>query len=189
MNLTEFLESIYRNSLVDRAKEFATKKHQGQKRQGGADYVIHPTRVADFVKQNKYSKRKPELMAAAFLHDTLEDTSTTIEELRENFGDLVASLVGELTSDKAEILKQGKAKYLISKMKGMSNYALVLKLADRLDNVSDLHLANEKFRIKYSNETKQILNALSQDRKLTYSQLRIINKIRKKLYKLEHETK
>jgi (p)ppGpp synthase/HD superfamily hydrolase len=77
-------------------------------------------------------------MVAALLHDTLEDTETDFSEISSTFGDAVANLVRELTSDKDKIKQMGKNKYLIDKMLKMSDDTFTIKLCDRLSNISDL---------------------------------------------------
>lgn len=100
------------------------------------------------------------------------------------FGDLVASLVKELSSDKEEQNKKGKIAYLTDKMLNMSSWALTIKLADRLDNVSDLENISEKFKNKYSKETKNILKKLEEKRKLSSTQTKFISIIKQKLSEL-----
>ena len=185
MNLFEYLEAVNNSDIVKRAKAFASDRHAGQERKGGGPYFNHPKRVAGYVAKNKKSHALSELVAAAYCHDTIEDCGVTIDEIREKFGDLVAGLVGELTSDKEKLLKMGKTEYLTDKMLHMSSWALVLKLCDRLDNVSDLLTANEKFRTKYKAETETIITTLLKDRELTDTHKKIIHKIQKKLAKLE----
>jgi (p)ppGpp synthase/HD superfamily hydrolase len=120
-------------------------------------------------------------MTAAFLHDTVEDTPTTLMEIKNKFGNLVASLVKELTSDSDKIKKLGKTEYLSNKMtEELTDYALVLKLADRLDNVSDFPKATASFVEKYKKETNSILNKL-EERDLTGTQKKLIAAIKEKL--------
>lgn len=185
----DYLEAIGATAMVKKAKEFAEKKHAGQTRKDGTPYFIHPTRVANTVQKNKKSHVKKELVAAAYLHDTVEDCGVSIDEIKKEFGELVASLVNELTSDKDELIKQGKTKYLLEKMKRMSNWGLFLKLADRLDNIKDLRKASQQFRNKYFKETSEILTGLTKERKMTGSQKQIINKINKKLYLIKDKFK
>jgi len=97
------------------------------------------------------------------------------------FGGLIASLVKELTSDEAKVKALGKKEYLASKMKGMSSWGLVIKLADRLDNVSDLKTANPAWAQKYKAETEFILNTIEKERPLSGTQKNIIAEIKKKL--------
>jgi len=183
MNLKLVLENI------EKSKEFAEKAHAGVNRKfSGEPYVEHPKRVAEIVKlYKKDSHALGHLISASHLHDTIEDTNTTVEDLKELFHGLVVSLVQELTSDKEKIKEMGKTEYLSHKMINMSSWALVIKLADRLDNVSDLKTSSPKFREKYVPETKTILNNLKKGRKLTNTQVRLVDAIETKLKELENE--
>jgi (p)ppGpp synthase/HD superfamily hydrolase len=123
--------------LMQKALAFAAEKHRAQERKGtGLPYIIHPMSVSLFC--NKYlGAIHVEVVVAALLHDTIEDTDTTYTELEDEFGPEVCFLVHELTSDKEMIAQMGKNPYLISKMCIMSDKALLIKLCDRLSNVSD----------------------------------------------------
>jgi guanosine-3',5'-bis(diphosphate) 3'-pyrophosphohydrolase len=169
------------------ALRYAVKAHAGQFRSDGkTPYIKHPERVAEFVRKFKKSKNLDALISAAFLHDTLEDTDTTHEDLEKMFGALVASLVKELTSDKDKIKEVGKTDYLAQKMATMSSWALVIKLADRLDNVQDIATAKTpSWRQKYKTETESILTRLEKDRSLSRTHQKIIAAIRKKLQEVK----
>ena len=168
------------------AARYAAQAHDGQKRSGGKPYISHPVRVANLVRKYKDSKQLDKLLSAAFLHDTIEDTDTTEEQLRKMFGDLVATLVKELTSDKAKIEKLGKAEYLTQKMIHMSSWGLVIKLADRLDNVADIKTAKTpEWRRRYRTETENILTQLEQNRKLSGTHQNLIAAIRGKLSEID----
>ena len=168
------------------ALKYAAKAHVGQTRSDGTPYVKHPERVADFVRKFKKSHNLDALMSAAYLHDTLEDTDTTHEDLEKMFGGLVASMVKELTSDKEEIKKVGKTDYLADKMAKMSSCSLVIKLADRLDNVQDIATAKTpEWRRNYKKQTLDMLKKLEQDRVLTGSHKKIIGAIKDKLSEVE----
>jgi len=167
-----------RTDLVAKARAFAKEKHKGQVRKfEGLPYFIHPKRVAHILYQFKVSSHIDDLIASAYLHDTLEDTDTNYEELRENFGKIVADIVMQLTSDKTMIDKVGKAKYLADKMVHMTSYALTLKLADRIDNVNRLSMQNETFKTKYLLETKYIVDRLKKERPLTQTHKNMIREI------------
>ena len=138
------------------------------------------------VKKFKKSHNIDALIKAAYLHDTIEDTDTTHKDLEMMFGGLVASLVKQLTSDKDEIEKIGKKEYLSKKMETMTSWALVVKLADRLDNVQDIATAKTpEWRRKYKKETLGILDRLEKNRKLTRSHKKIIGAIKSKLNEVE----
>ena len=165
--------------------EFATKKHKGQKRDDGQEYIVHPIRVANIVNEykGKYSSNKKILLAAALLHDTLEDTYTSYKELAEKFGKYVASLVLELTTADYACNYKGKAVYLSEKMEHMTSYALTIKLADRLDNISDLHGCSEAKKQKTIKDTIYILDYLEKRRELTKSQIMLIDAIKEQIEK------
>jgi len=166
---------------------YATKSHAGQSRSDGSAYIEHPKRVARLLRQHKTSKNLSQLIQAAYLHDTIEDTDTTHDDLHKMFGGLVASLVQELTSDKEEISKIGKTEYLSQKMAKMTSYALAIKLADRLDNVRDITTAKTpEWRIRYRAETLGILKRLESDRVLSASHRKLIASIKTKLDEIDH---
>ena len=104
-NLFNQLDEDMKSALA-----YASKAHSGQTRSDNTPYIAHPERVAASVQRFKKSHNLDALMSAAYLHDTIEDTDTTKEDLEKMFGVLVASLVQELTSDKEEIDKIGKKK-------------------------------------------------------------------------------
>jgi len=163
--------------ISKRALDYAIKMHSGQYRKGGLEYITHPIKVAEYVSKFKESHNIDVLRAASYLHDTLEDTNATYYDLVNKFGPEVASIVLELTTDKELKNLVGKTNYLKIKMKNMSSWALVIKLCDRLDNVSDLMERDEKFRNKYVEETTEILNYLINNRILSGTHIAIIKQI------------
>ena len=177
MRIAEITES------KEQALAYAAHAHQGQTRSSGAPYISHPVRVANIVQQYKKSHNIDELIQAAYLHDTIEDTDTTHEALQDLFGGLVASLVLELTSDLEQIKKIGKKDYLAKKMAHeLSSWGLVIKLADRLDNVSDIATAKDaKWRAKYKAETEHIMDYLERNRVLSGTHKKLISLIRDKI--------
>ena len=127
-----------------------------------------------------------ELKAVAYLHDTLEDTNTTFEEIAYNFNYNVASLVLELTNDQMQKKTLTKKIYLSCKMANMSSYALTIKLLDRLSNVKDLIHADEKFRNRYLKETYYILSHFKKMRRVNKMQEQIINTIYSEMHLYEN---
>lgn len=171
---------------ANQALEFATKKHQGQYRKfNGVPYIVHPHQVAVYVEQFKTSKHIELLKACAYLHDTVEDTDTTYDELVELFGPQVAGIVLELTTDRDLKAMLGKTVYLQLKMKNMSSWALVIKLCDRLDNTADLLNCPPTFRDRYGRETLDIIAFLLENRTLSNTHLTIIKQILKNLSLLD----
>lgn len=129
---------------LSNALRFAAKKHKGQLRIGGAEYITHPVAVAEIVRQNGYGI---DVQIAALFHDLLEDTDATESEI--------------LSYGNAEVLKAVK---LLTKQKGynMAEYvagirqnetAFVVKGADRLHNLRCAVVADTNFKRKYILET------------------------------------
>lgn len=177
-------EVRYKSDMLKKARQFAKLKHKGQLRRDGSPYYTHPFRVMDIVFDFKERNRMDELFAAAVLHDCLEDTDTGISELRENFGEIVALLVVEVTTDKLRSKVVGKTEYLAGKFsneRAISSWALVIKLADRLDNVSDLNERDRDFASKVKRSTLDILDVLEKNRELTNTHKKLIAAIREKL--------
>ena len=163
-----------KNDIIEfimKAYEFAEKKHRGQFRVDGVTpYIDHPVRVGRLIEKFKLSNHQDWLIAAALLHDTLEDTYTSYKELSDEFGEVVASLVMELTTAKYVPKIVGKEIYLAQKMQFMTPYALDIKLADRFDNLCDMkHMPQEK-RDRIFKETIFISKYLKEHRELSTTQ-------------------
>ncbi|MBQ2872843.1 MAG: bifunctional (p)ppGpp synthetase/guanosine-3',5'-bis(diphosphate) 3'-pyrophosphohydrolase [Bacilli bacterium] len=159
------------------AISYATKMHQFQYRHDGSNYINHPLRVANLVKKFKISSNIEDLYIAAILHDIIEDTEGTYYDIIKKYGPQVASIVLELTNNDDLKKEVGKTKYLELKMKNMSSWALVIKLCDRLDNITDVISSTETFRNKYVRETIEIINYILENRNLTQTHLNIIEAI------------
>ena len=182
---------VYNSEKLLKAFNIAKIAHEGTFRKSIKDkveYIIHPLTVALYVKEYKYSCNNIDICCAAILHDVVEDTSITLDEIEAMFGLTVREIVSEVTTIKDECKKIGKANYLLQKMVHMSNYSLVLKLADRLDNVNDLFdfinfgtEKDKKFALKYIKETRFILDNLHIQRMLTETQQNIFNRIMNKI--------
>lgn len=176
-NRNSYVEIIPTDYIMNKALQYATEKHKGQFRRDGSEYIIHPTRVANYVAKFKISNHLQTLISSAYLHDTIEDTDTTYYDIINTFGSQIASIVLELTTDEDLKKEIGKARYLSIKMKNMSSWALVIKLCDRLDNVSDLNNAPKEFRERYTKETIEILKYIIDNRKLSLTHINIIKEI------------
>jgi (p)ppGpp synthase/HD superfamily hydrolase len=138
---------------------FAKCKHDEiyQTRKGtGVPYFIHPKGVALIVLKNGGNIDQ---IKAALLHDTLEDTHTSDEELRVCFGEHVQSLVRELTNQRYKIDEIGKEAYMTEKLMKLSNEALLVKLADMLYNLNDHPTEAQEVRMLHN------ISALIADRK------------------------
>lgn len=173
---------------INRAYELAKEKHKGQVRLGGSSYITHPINVAKIV--GKYYYNHPninELLTAAYLHDLIEDTDVTVEDIKEEFGDYVAHLVKGVTTNQDEKKKIGKTNYLCNKMLNMDEDVLSLKLCDRLANVFDLENAPSEFADKYTAETLVIISYLLSNRDLDLIKKEIIKNIHIQLFSLRNQ--
>lgn len=129
-----------------KAINFATKKHAGQvRRTTGLPYMVHPLAVAELVSSIINSE---ELIIISVLHDTLEDTETSFEELKGLFGYRVALIVKELTTDGILCNQIGKEAYQCERLPKLSIAALFIKLADILCNYQDNMSEESKERTK-----------------------------------------
>jgi (p)ppGpp synthase/HD superfamily hydrolase len=138
---------------------FAKCKHDEiyQTRKGsGVPYFVHPKGVALIVMKNGGNNDQ---ICASLLHDTLEDTHTSDEELRVCFGEHVQSLVRELTNQRYKIEEMGKESYMTEKLMKLSNEALLVKLADMLYNINDMATEAQEVRMLHN------VSALIRDRK------------------------
>lgn len=128
MSILRLLEAI----------DFAAEKHRHQRRKGGEQvpYINHPVHVARLVAEVGGVEDVDVLMAAV-LHDTIEDTDATREELERRFGSRVTGLVLEVTDDKSLPKAERKARQ-VSHALELSPGAAVIKLADKTANVHDL---------------------------------------------------
>ena len=139
---------------IERAYLLAAEAHSEQRRKSGEPYIMHPIAVARIIAEELELGANP--IIASFLHDVVEDTDYTIEQIRERFGDDVAFLVGAVT-------KQKKAKYQHSKQVdnfrqildsvSFDIHALLIKLADRLHNMRTLSSMRSDKQMKIAGET------------------------------------
>ena len=180
----EEVKTLLTELALDQAIEFAEQMHKGQIRKGDKKpFVVHPKAVYSILKSFRVKDKI--LLVAAWLHDTIEDTSATYNIIKKKFNKEVAELVKQLSSSKKEILAVGKAEYLLKKMLQMSKNALTLKLADRLHNVSDIMTMPKNTSEKTYDQTKYILTGLREKRTLSKTQKKIIKAIERYLNKFE----
>lgn len=140
--------------LIRRAFDFAYKAHDGQLRKTGDPYIIHPIAVARIVGEELQLGAHP--VCAAFLHDVVEDTDITIEEIEAEFGKDVAFLVNVVTKQKSGTYVTSRQVDNFRQMLNSINYdirALLIKLADRLHNMRTLSSMPQAKQMKIAGET------------------------------------
>jgi guanosine-3',5'-bis(diphosphate) 3'-pyrophosphohydrolase len=148
-------------SIIERAYTVAEKAHRGQKRQSGEPYITHPVAVAQILADLGIG---PKTLAAALLHDTVEDTGYPLDELRAEFGDEVAMLVDGVTKlDKVKYGESAQAETVRKMIVAMSKdiRVLVIKLADRLHNARTWGFVPPEKAAKKATETLEIYTPLA----------------------------
>jgi len=130
--------------IIDKAFLFAEEKHKGQKRRSGEDYILHPVRVA--IETSKL-KLDANAIASALLHDVIEDTNTTKEDLLREFNEDVAFLVESLTNLSSLKRKANYKNKTLNRLENLRNLILssakdvrviLIKIIDRLDNMKSI---------------------------------------------------
>ena len=144
-------------TLLRKAYALARTAHEGQFRKGGAPYIMHPVAVATIIAEDFMMDANS--VAAGFLHDVVEDTDTTIDDIRREFGDDVAFLVQVVTKPKshapgqADLAKQeNNFRQLLDSMR-RDIRAVLIKLADRLHNMRSLGSMQPVKQMKIAGET------------------------------------
>lgn len=139
---------------IHAAYEFAKEAHKEQRRKSGEPYIMHPLAVARVVAEELGLGADP--IIAAFLHDVVEDTEYTIEDIRDKFGDDVAFLVNVVTKRKKKHYESSKQIDNYKQMLDSLQYdirALLIKLADRLHNMRTLNSMRPDKQMKIAGET------------------------------------
>ncbi len=144
---------------IERARRFSEIAHDGQFRTGGLPYATHPAAVVALLRE--HGMTDPEVLAAGYLHDTIEDTGVTAQQLERAFGPRVASIVSELTipAEYEETTKKKNA-WLLSHAPQLSVEAKWIKLADRSHNVEQLSAKTRDRQLRYVKSTVPLVEAL-----------------------------
>ncbi|MDV5140574.1 HD domain-containing protein [Chimaeribacter arupi] len=163
-------------TLVERARLFASKAHAGinQRRKYTDDpYIVHPRAVAEIVSRVPHSEA---MLAAAWLHDTVEDTPTTLQDIEREFGPEVATLVGMLTNasqpDEGDRIQR---KNLDRRHTAQASpQAKTIKLADLIDNLDEILKCDAEFAKTYLIEKRLQLEVLKEGNKTLWKRARKI---------------
>lgn len=138
-------------NLLEQARKFAEDRHVGQTISDGKPYIVHLDKVVANLRKFGYGS-DTNLLIAGYLHDIVEDTGTTLEEIKALFGDDVMALVHGVTDEPGINRKERKAK-TYPKIKG-NDRITVLKLCDRIANVEYPSQDKEKYLSMYRKEQK-----------------------------------
>ena len=159
----EYDDNLDDLNLIRNAYDYAYKKHFSQKRITGDDYITHPLNVAWILTD---VSADGEAIAAALLHDTIEDSDSTFEEIKNLFGENVAKIVDGVTkinrinfNSDSEQMAANQRKILV----GLSSdvRVLIVKLADRLHNMRTLYVLSEAKQKRKAKETLEILTPVA----------------------------
>jgi len=126
------------HGTILKAAYFEAEKHKSQRRKNedASPYINHPLEVAMLLAEIG-GIEDPEILAAALLHDTVEDTATTPEEIEKNFSSRIRTLVEEVTDDK-KLPKLERKQQQIDHAKHISPDAALIKLGDKISNITDV---------------------------------------------------
>ena len=161
---------IQKDSLITKVSRFAHKAHDGQVRKyTGDSYIHHPLKVAYLVWRETFDEN---MIAAALLHDVVEDTIVTIEDISKNFGSYIASLVDDLTDISKPSDGNREVRKTIDRQHTAkaSNEAKTIKLADLIDNSVSIIKNDPKFAKVYMREKKLLLEVLVGGNKQLYKE-------------------
>jgi len=148
-------------SIIEKAYQVAESYHRGQLRNSGDPYITHPLAVTSILAELGMT---PPTLCAALLHDTVEDTAYTIEQLRRDFGDEVGALVDGVTKlDNVRYGDSAQAETIRKMIVAMSKdiRVLVIKLADRLHNMRTLRFLRQESQERKATETLEIYAPLA----------------------------
>ena len=152
------------DDLIRRAKAFATQAHASidqRRKYTGLPYIVHPEAVAELVEATGAG---PEVVAAAWLHDVVEDTPVELEQIRQEFGDEVAALVDDLTDVSGRSDGNRAARMAVDREHSAraDARAKTVKLADVVDNLTDIVRFDPVFAQTYLMEKEQLLDVLQE---------------------------
>lgn len=129
--------------LIGTAAYYAARAHEGQKRKSGGPYILHPIRVAQFLLELDDRRIDVATVCAALLHDVIEDTQITLQQLEKQFGRDVEGLVSTLTKKRIDGSKQEEDQQYFDQLKRHEKSdprVLLIKLADVLDNAQTIEV-------------------------------------------------
>ncbi len=168
-NIKKYIKNKEHFEIIQDAYNYALKKHEGQFRKSGEKYIIHPIDVALILSD---LHTDPVTLVAGLLHDVIEDTDTTYEDIKKIFGEEVALLTEGVTklgqykfsgaekeADKIASQAKNYQKMLLAMAKDIR--VIIVKLADRLNNMRTLNYLSEEKQLRIAKETMDIYAPLA----------------------------
>ena len=152
-------------NIICKAKAFAEKAHKGQVRKyTGEPYISHVISVSNILRE-LYPKATTEMVVSAILHDTVEDTQVSINDIENNFGKKISEIVGDLTdvSNPCDGNRAERKAIDREHTKNSSYDAQVVKCADLIDNTSSIVKYDMDFARVYLKEKRLLLDAMRGD--------------------------
>lgn len=194
IELDVIIKAVAKNNKITnkdgiiKAYNYAKEKHAGIKRASGEDYIYHTMRVAKFVAEWGFPS---ESVMAALLHDVVEDCNVTVMEIEEIFGATIANLVNTVTKiDKHMKECEGLTKEEIHALSDaklqqyMSDKALYIKIADRLDNLYTLDIFDKEKQLKKTQHTREILIPMV----IQEEAFKLLDELEELCFMVEHES-
>lgn len=161
------MELLRNEPILQRAYDFAKHAHEGQTRSEGTPYISHPEAVARIISE-EWGITDTTMVAAAYLHDTIEDSLVTKEDIASSFGSQIAEMVegvSKFRSQEGTLSKDDVDRETLKKIAGrnlINPRDVVLKLADRLHNMRTLHFVPLEKQIPKANETMDVYVPLAE---------------------------
>jgi len=159
----QYIKNTKHLKAIEDAFEYASIKHDGQLRKSGEPYMIHPAKVAQILVEYKTG---PETIISGLLHDVIEDTDTTYDEINDIFGDNVAKIVDGVTkitkltfTSKEKAIAEYHRKMILAMTEDIR--VIIVKLADRLHNMRTISHLSETKRVIKCRETMEIFVPLA----------------------------
>lgn len=188
IELVEMNNKIPCKDNITKAYKYAKAKHAGVLRVSGEDYIYHPARVARLVADWGFPS---EVVIAALLHDVVEDTHTPLSEITKEFGLGVSNLVNSVTKIDRDLKEfEGLTKEELRNLSDaklqeyITDKALYIKIADRLDNLYTIRVFDEPTQLKTARHTREILIPMI----LQVKAYKLLDELEELCFAIEHKT-
>ena len=151
------------SNLEERASMYALAAHTAAgniRKYTGEPYIVHPCRVVALLRKHYAAtelQKRPAIIAATWLHDVVEDTHCTIDNIRHVFGQDVASIVAGLTDDKTPETREERKALACINLRQQEPIVQTIKCCDIIDNCNGMRIEDPEFFKQYSREKRELL--------------------------------